>query len=110
MSSGVQTGVLVAGDQDGQALIWNLSDFRFIAQLKTGTTNVSSILIEDTRKRMISINSDGTFLSWDLNVGHWVRLACEKANRSLRLDEWAELLPDDHYQATCSHLAIASRP
>jgi WD40 repeat protein len=109
MSSGTQTKLLAAGDQDGQALIWSLSDLRFVAGLKTGTTNVSSILIDDTRKRMISTNSDGSFLSWDLDVGHWTQLACEKANRSLRLDEWAELLPDDSYQTTCPSLVSSPR-
>ncbi|POR40062.1 TIR domain-containing protein [Methylobacterium sp. V23] len=101
MAVGTSTGLLAAADQDGMVWLWDLADLRFMAVLKAGTTSVPALRLDTESGAMITYSSDGSFRSWDLNVGSWVMLACRKANRDLRPDEWAELLPDDAMVPTC---------
>lgn len=104
MALGPGTGLLAAADQDGMVLLWDLADLRFMAALKAGTTSVPALGLDNRSGAMIAYSSDGTFRSWDMNVGSWIRLACTKANRDLRPDEWAELLPDDAIVPTCGRM------
>jgi WD40 repeat protein len=101
MTEGTNTGLLAAGDHDGQVLMWSAADGRYSGRIAAGTSAVSAVLIDDERHRLITA-SDGVMLSWSLDPMHWVKLACAKANRSLTPDEWRELLPDDDYVASCS--------
>src|SRR5262245_16098110 len=108
LASGRASNVLAAADNDGRVLLWSLGDFRFIAELKAGTTAISSLTLDDENKRLFTYASDGSFLRWDLDLRRWVTLACAKANRALRPDEWTELLPDDRYRPACDGAVRAS--
>jgi len=101
LSTSRGSGLLAAGDHDGQILLWRLEDRRFVAQLPAGRSYVPGLLLDDAESRLVSVSSDGSFLSWNMDPTHWVALACVKANRSLRRDEWMELLPDDRYAPIC---------
>lgn len=94
-------GLVAAGDHDGRILLWSLTDFRFVGTLQAGTSVVSALAIDTPGKRMVSYSADGSILSWDLDMSRWLQMACEKANRTLRQEEWQELLPDDRYAPAC---------
>jgi WD40 repeat protein len=98
----VGAGLLAVGGQDGNILLWSLTDFRFVTTLKAGVSVVLALAIDEPAKRMISYSADGSMLSWDLDTTHWLRLACKKANRTLSEDEWQDLLPDDRYAPACA--------
>ncbi|ACK86396.1 Pyrrolo-quinoline quinone (plasmid) [Methylorubrum extorquens CM4] len=104
MALGTSTGLLAAADQDGTVLLWDLADLRFMAALKVGTTSVPALRLDHDSGAMITYSSDGSFRSWDLSEASWIKLACAKANRDLRPDEWAELLPDDAMVPTCGRI------
>ncbi|MGE7471985.1 toll/interleukin-1 receptor domain-containing protein [Bosea sp. NPDC003192] len=94
-------GLLAAGDHDGRVLIWSLTDFRFLGALPAGSSVASALAVDTPGKRMVTYSADGSLLSWDLDVSQWLRMACEKANRTLRQEEWQELLPDEPYVPAC---------
>jgi WD40 repeat protein len=98
----VGAGLLAVGGQDGNILLWSLADFRFVATLKAGVSVVLALAIDEPAKRMISYSGDGSMLSWPLDTSLWLRLACEKANRTLSEGEWQDLLPDDSYAPACA--------
>jgi WD40 repeat protein len=102
MATGLTRGLLAVGDGDGQVLTWSSAERRYSGRLTTGTTYVSAVMIDDERGRLVTANGDGSILSWSLDPADWVALACTKANRTLRRDEWQELLPDDPYVQSCS--------
>ncbi len=99
---GEYSGLLAVADQDGQVLLWDLNDLRFIAELKAGSTVVPGLHIDDKKQQLFAYSSDGSFTVWDLDPERWLSIACAKANRNLRSDEWTEILPDYAYAATCS--------
>ncbi|MBR0911485.1 toll/interleukin-1 receptor domain-containing protein [Bradyrhizobium japonicum] len=103
VSVGTYGGVAV-GDQDGQVLRWSVSGNRFgyTGRLTAGTAYVTAVLVDDSRKRLVTASGDGSIRSWPLDTARWIALACAKANRDWRADEWRELLPDDPYVASCS--------
>lgn len=103
LSVGANGGVAV-GDQDGQVLRWSTSEKRYAytGRLTAGTAYVTAVMVDDARKRLITASGDGSIRSWSLDAGRWIALACAKANRNWREDEWRELLPDDPYVAPCS--------
>jgi WD40 repeat protein len=101
MSIGAASGILAAGDHDGQVLTWTGAEARYSGSLKAGTSEVPALLVDDARGRLLTASGDGSFLSWTLDSARWVALACAKANRNFRREEWRELLPDDRYVASC---------
>jgi hypothetical protein len=78
-----------------------LSDLQYVAAAKAGTSVVSSVLVEDADKRLVTYGSDGSFLLWELDPDRWITLACATANRALDSDEWPELRSDDVYDPGC---------
>jgi WD40 repeat protein len=90
------------GGNDGQVLLWSLPSARYLGQLTSGTGYTSSVLVDDKRRRIVTASGDGFIRSWTLDPARWVALACSKANRDWRPEEWRELLPDDAYVASCA--------
>jgi WD40 repeat protein len=101
MSMGSASGILAAGDHGGQVLTWAGPETRYSGSLKASASEVPSLFIDDAHGRLLTSGGDGMFLSWPLDAARWVALACAKANRNFRRDEWRELLPDDRYVASC---------
>jgi len=101
--------LIAAGDHDGQVSLWKLAGTQFVTTLDAGSSVVSAILIDAAHERLVTVNTDGTFLGWPLNPDIWIKMACTKANRQLSQDEWKELLPDDPYQAECEQPAFKKR-
>jgi WD40 repeat protein len=102
MSEGTKAGVLAVGDRNGQVLMWSTTDGRYSGRLTAGTGEVLAVLVDDERRRLLTVTGDGPILSWIFDLRRWVALACAKANRPLTHNEWRELLPDDDYVASCS--------
>jgi WD40 repeat protein len=101
MSMGAASGILAAGDHDGQVLTWSGPEARYSGSLKAGTSVVSALFVDAARARLLTSSGDGSFLSWSLDPARWVERACAKVNRDVRREEWRELLPDDRYVASC---------
>lgn len=110
LSVGAGSGVAI-GDHDGQVLRWSVSGARFgyAGRLTAGTSYVTAVLVDDLHRRLVSASGDGAIRSWPLDPARWVSLACAKANRDWRPDEWRELLPDDPYVAGCAADALPPR-
>ncbi|WP_029083763.1 TIR domain-containing protein [Bradyrhizobium sp. th.b2] len=102
ISAGSRGGIVAAGDQDGRVLQWSASEARYFGRITAGTTAISALLVDEKGGRLLTASGDGSVRSWALDSARWVSLACAKANRGFRRDEWRELLPDDAYVATCS--------
>lgn len=103
-------GDIAVGDQDGQVLRWSISKERngYAGRLTAGMSYVTAVLFDDARHRLVTASGDGKLLSWPLDHARWIALACAKANRDWRPEEWRELLPDDPFTASCS--ASSSSP
>jgi WD40 repeat protein len=101
MSVGAKGGAAV-GDRDGQVLLWSAPNARYSGRLTAGMSYTAALLVDDERRRILTANGDGSFRSWTLDSARWVSLACAKANRGWRPEEWHELLPDDRYVKSCS--------
>ena len=103
-------GGVAAGDHDGQVLRWSTAGGRFSGRLTAGTSYVSAVLVDDAGRRLVTASGDGSIRSWPLDAARWVSLACLKANRDWKRDEWLELLPDDTYVGGCSAELSPSGP
>ena len=97
-------GDIAVGDHDGQVLRWSISEARngYAGRLTAGMSYVTAVLFDDARRRLVTASGDGKLLSWPLDHARWIALACAKANRDWRPEEWRELLPDDPFTASCS--------
>lgn len=96
-----EKGGLAIGDQDGQVLRWSI-DARYSGRLSAGMSYISAVLVDDNHDRLLTASGDGSVRSWPLDATRWIAMACAKANRDWRRDEWRELMPDDPYVASCS--------
>jgi WD40 repeat protein len=102
MSVGSRGGMVAIGDHDGQVLLWSASEARYFGRITAGMAEISALLVDEKHGRLLTASGDSSIRSWTLDTARWVSLACVKANRGFRPDEWRELLPDDSYVASCS--------
>jgi WD40 repeat protein/class 3 adenylate cyclase len=56
---------------------------------------------EFTQKGDFLIVGNGTAGDWPTDMGSWERYACQEAGRDITPTEWANVLPNRHYQHVC---------
>ena len=50
---------------------------------------------------LISLQDDGTLLSWDISQASWKENLCDKVGRNFTQEEWAIYFSDEPYRKTC---------
>ena len=61
---------------------------------------VGLAFIEDG-SALISLQDDGTLLSWDISQASWKENLCDKVGRNFTKEEWAIYFPDESYRKSC---------
>lgn len=102
LSASRADGLLAIADVDGRILLADLSELRFVAQFSAGGSWIPALILDDDHSHLIAAGSDGALREWNLKLDDWIALACAKANRSLTLEEWSELRPNDPYDPGCT--------
>ena len=94
--------VLATGMQQGGVRLWDLRANRAIgAPLSGHHSAVAGLAFDFKGKKLVSADEGGTVIEWDVDPESWIDLACEKANRNLRAEEWRTYLGDSDYRPTC---------
>jgi WD40 repeat protein len=94
--------VLAMGTQQGDVWLWDLRANRVIGEPLSGHHSaVASLEFDFEGKKLLSADEEGAVIEWDVDPESWIDLACEKANRNLRLKEWKTYLGDEEYRPTC---------
>ena len=94
--------LLAVGTQQGDVWLWDLRANRVIGEPLSGHHSaVASLDFGFEGKKLLSADEEGMIIEWDVDPESWINLACEKANRNLRLEEWKTYLGEEAYRPTC---------
>jgi hypothetical protein len=92
--------LLAASLQSGDTIVWDIA-----AGQRMGTSfpfqynAITAPLF--TRSGDLVINYTGDAADWPTDLGSWERYACQVAGRDMTPTEWANVLPNRHYQHVC---------
>jgi len=64
-------------------------------------THVVDLSLSPYGTRLASLDSDGSFRLWELDVDIWLERACTRAGRNMTQEEWDLYLPYETYRKTC---------
>jgi WD40 repeat protein/serine/threonine protein kinase len=93
---------LASASQDDVRL-WDLASARQLGRPFIGHRQgerVTSVLFRDD-ETLLSTGYDRNLVQWDLNIEHWLEMACTMSNRNLTPVEWAQYIQVGEYRETC---------
>ncbi len=94
--------MVVGGDGSGDVLLWDAATGTTIGDPLPGPgTEWVAALFTPDGERVFVVSETGSGWVWDVDPSGWERRACQIAGRSLTPQEWAKLVPDRPYHATC---------
>jgi len=89
---------LAIGTDSGTVTLWDVTTGQPIARL-TGTGAVRAMAF--TADGLAIADNDGTPRLWSLDPGTVTARLCQTITRSIKPEQWARILPDVPFQATC---------
>lgn len=102
---------LAMGGHDGRICLWSLDrpDPQPMVIQSKGPP-VASLTFSKDSSRLVSVDSEGSVMLWDLRVDELARLACRTAGRNLSREEWALYFGDRPFRKTCPELPFPLPP
>jgi hypothetical protein len=105
---------LASGSLDNTVILWDVATGKPVGQPLEGHTDggVYSVGFRPDGKTLASSGSyDAWIILWDLNPLSWIEKSCQRANRNLTRDAWAQHLGDVPYpakqaEAPCPNLPL----
>jgi WD40 repeat protein len=94
--------MVVGADGAGDVLLWDAATGTTIGDPLPGpgTEWVAALFTPDGGRAFV-VSETGSGWVWDVDPSDWESRACQIAGRSLTRQEWAKLVPDRPYHATC---------
>jgi WD40 repeat protein len=100
LAASVSNGYLVAGDLDGQVLLWRLQDRSFVTALSAGGGWVSAVALGEEPGRLVTA-ADMGMRAWNLSPEDLAERVCKRAGRDIMPEEWTETMPGDPFRSVC---------
>ncbi|HET6561354.1 MAG TPA: BTAD domain-containing putative transcriptional regulator [Marmoricola sp.] len=92
-------GSRVVSTGDGLVHVWDGKTGQLLGDVGIGT-DASAVFLADSRTVSI-VGWDGATYQWQTSLQHALDVACRVAGGGLSREEWATVLPEQPYQATC---------
>lgn len=101
-SASATLDTIVVGDLYRNVHIFRASRGKFVHSMNLAGTYISAVVLDEAHLRVIAADGGGAAVhAWPLDPDVWTSMICKKAGRSLRADEWRELMPNDAYTPQC---------
>jgi WD40 repeat protein len=98
---------LASGSADRNLTLWDLASNQPVGKPLAGSPGVILSLGYDPKdgRILLSGDSSGNVLQWDVDPDSWAVRNCSLAERNLTQAEWQQLISDQPYHITCEQFA-----
>lgn len=99
---------LATGSWDNTVRLWSTKKLTEEPIVLSGHQSlVNTLVFTNNDQELRSIGSNGTIISWPMNLELLIEVACDLAGRNLSLDEWLQYIGEEPYRKTCKQYPVS---